>query len=474
MRLNLEMIGLLYGLQGLSALGHTILNRCLNHSAYKSNFFTPLHGMSILCSFIAGVGLRIVGFFGVLLASLVKAAVSRQREFLADAAAVQFTRNPAGLAKALKKIGDWKEGSILHHQEASQISHMLFSHGLLTGLDTIFSTHPSLIKRIRRIEPTFAAKTSTTKPTPPVRSSNQTDMGVSLAIASSSNGVSPIYQKLTPSSVIHHIGTSHPIHVSYIHTLISRVPTTIQEAVHGPFGARAVVYALLLSSDAQTRAVQKNRLASHADHTVFQETLKLEPDVQNIEPAARLPLIDMAIPALTLLSHQQYELFKNNVRTIIPQKNHGALFGWTLRRVMLRHLDPHFSPVSPLSVEYRSFKRISHHCGDLLSMLAHSGKGNTECTMDAFRTGKQELGLPTLTLTPANHGSLASLDLTLYALARTTPGIKRTIIKACAACVLADQHVSFEEGELLRGIADALGCPMPPIFAGPLPTCSSR
>ena len=210
---------------------------------------------------------------------------------------------------------------------------------------------------------------------------------------------------------------------------------------------------------------QINRLASHADHVVYQETLKLEPEMQHVEPAARLPLVDLAIPTLKLLSEQQYTQFITNVRNIIPQKNQGALFGWTLRRVMLRHLDPHFHPATPFSIQYRSLKRVAHHCGDLLSALAHYGKGTSDQILQAFRAGKQELKIPSLTLTPASQCTLASLDLTLYTLARTTPDLKRTIIKACSACVLADRHVTIEEGELLRAIADSLGCPMPPVFA---------
>ena len=102
--------------------------------------------------------------------------------------------------------------------------------------------------------------------------------------------------------------------------------------------------------------------------------------------------------------------------------------------------------------------------GIYFSALAHHGSENTDSIMRAFRAGKQELGTPALTLTPASQCTLASLDLTLYTLAAATPTIKRSIIKACAACVLADQHVTIQEGELLRAIADSLGCPMPPLF----------
>ena len=272
-------------------------------------------------------------------------------------------------------------------------------------------------------------------------------------------------EKFSPETIIEQIGELHPDHVSYIQDLLAQLPEPIQQAVHEPFGARAVVYTLLFSSHPQVRTIQKNQLASHADPAVYQETLQLESKILKLDSALRLPLIDMTIPTLKQLSLKQYEIFKSNVVTIIPKKDQDALFGWTLRRILLRHLDPHFSPVTKPSTRYNSLKRVAHHCGDLLSALAHHGKGNADDIMHAFRAGKQELRTPTLTLTPSSQCTLASLDLTLYTLAGATPQIKRTIVKACAACVLADLHVTIEEGELLRAIADSLGCPMPPLFA---------
>ena len=209
--------------------------------------------------------------------------------------------------------------------------------------------------------------------------------------------------------------------MSYVHDLLSQLSESIQQAVHEPFGARAVVYSLLLSSNPQKRAIQKKRLKTHADPSVYQEVLKLEPKILKLNPAARLPLIDLAIPTLTQLSQRQYETFKDNVVTIIPKKDQDGLFGWTFRRILLRHLDPYFSTVTKPTVRYHSLKRIAHHCGDLLSALAHHGSGNTDKIMHAFRAGKQELGTPALTLTPASQCTLASLDLTLYTLEAATP-----------------------------------------------------
>ena len=191
-----------------------------------------------------------MGIIGTLSASLVKAAISRQREFLADAAAVQFTRNPEGLANALKKIRGLEKGSAIQHEEASQVSHMFFSQGIFQGLDSLFATHPPLQKRIQRIDGTFVVKRPTLRtrlyPSPmPVM-----DNVLSLASSSTPTHFPQDWcERPTPDSIVQQIGESQPHHVSYVHDLLSQLPESIQQAVHEPFGARAVVYSLLLSSN---------------------------------------------------------------------------------------------------------------------------------------------------------------------------------------------------------------------------------
>ncbi|HAS8133966.1 TPA: Zn-dependent protease, partial [Vibrio vulnificus] len=92
-------------------------------------------------------------WLGTLFGSMIKAAISRQREFLADASAVQFTRNDQGIAGALKKIGSYSYGSTLDARATSEFSHMMFGQAQLSGLSRFFATHPPLEERIRRIEP---------------------------------------------------------------------------------------------------------------------------------------------------------------------------------------------------------------------------------------------------------------------------------------------------------------------------------
>lgn len=457
-RLNFEMIGLLNGVQGLGVLGRTILNSSLDHSAYTSNFFTPVHGLSIVVSCVVGVVLRIVGSIGVVLASSIKAAISRQREFLADAASVQFTRNPEALVSALQKIGNMKNGSVVNHREASQVSHVFFSQGIARGFDALFAMHPPLSERIQRLDPTYATFEHISESTQRQELTHLSGNEHSFAAS----------ETPTPESLVQHPGTHHSEHVHYMHDLLAHIPETIHHAVHEPFGARAIVYTLLLSPNPHIRAVQHNRLATYADKEVYQETCTLESDMLKLHPGMRLSLIDLSIPTLTQLSPQQYTTFQANILAIMPQHDHEALFGWVLRRVLLRHLTPHFSIVESPSTKYHAISPLAHHCGYLLSALAQQGKGNEQNTRQAFHAGRRALRIRKLVLTPASLCTFASLDLTLHTLNEATPQLKRRVIKACAACVLADQRITVEEAELLRAIADSLGCPMPPLLMAQL------
>src|SRR5690606_28971990 len=150
MRLNIRLIGLLHGLLLLALIGRVLLR-----SGGRSRGRRKEKGGSVQVALI-GLGLVLLGYIGVFFGKLIKAAASRQREYLADAAAVQFTRNPEGIAGALKKIGALGAGSRIVHPRAEELSHLYFASGLRSSFAGLFATHPPLVERIRRIDPSFS------------------------------------------------------------------------------------------------------------------------------------------------------------------------------------------------------------------------------------------------------------------------------------------------------------------------------
>src|SRR5471032_3060906 len=149
MRLNLRLMGTIFGILCLAIIGRILLQTARGGGRSRGQNPLPILGLALL----------IIGYIGVFFGRLIQAAVSRQREFLADASSVQFTRNPNGITGALKKIGGLGEnGSRLAHAHSEEVSHMFFSNGISEAFIGLLETHPPLPGRIRVFDPNFDGK----------------------------------------------------------------------------------------------------------------------------------------------------------------------------------------------------------------------------------------------------------------------------------------------------------------------------
>ena len=214
----------------------------------------------------------VLGFLGMLFGNLIKAAVSRQREFLADASAVQFTRNPEGIAGALKRIGAAVFGSKLIGPRAAEASHMYFAEGVAS----LFATHPPLNVRIRRIDPRWDGKFPPALPTDAVvgveaEGAEGFIEGVTRAAAAD------VYDKPVPVPTVQHaarqVASPTEVHRTYVQQLLAAMPQPLIDAAHEPYGARALIFALLLDDNADVRAAQLAALQKTAEPNVFELTL---------------------------------------------------------------------------------------------------------------------------------------------------------------------------------------------------------
>lgn len=458
MRLNIRLIGLLHGILIIGLLGYFVLRMTAfsGHSARRSR-----QDGNALPLVALGVGLMAVGFFGTFFGNLIKAAVSRQREFLADASAVQFTRQPEGLAGALKKIGGSVTGSTIQSPNAPEASHMFFGRAT-SGFSALFSTHPPLAARIRVIEPswdgTFPTVAHDTDRAIALPQAAPTVMGLAAAGAAA-GGAGP-----SVMNAIDQIGQPGEAHIRYAATLIKSLPASLVSAAHEPHGARAVVYALLLDRETEPRQMQLAHLSAAADHGVYQETLRLTRLIEQLDVRVRLPLLEIALPALRALTPAQYQRFKQNVGGLVQADDHIDLFEWSLQRILLRDLETHYGTVTPPRVRYRTLASLQPQCEVLLSMLAHAGQRDVEAAQNAFARAWQQLELPEARLRPADACGLDALDAALAALEEAAPRVKRRILQGAVTCITADRTVTATEAELLRATSASLGCPMPPLL----------
>jgi Zn-dependent protease with chaperone function len=353
MRLNLRLMGLIFGILCLTVVGRVLFRA---------------RGKGALPFLALGLALTIIGFVGVWFGRLIQAAVSRQREFLADAAAVQFTRNPSGLAGALKKIGGIGEGSEMQSDRAEEASHLFFANGLKSTFAG-FATHPPLLERIQALDPSFdgtfprvvlpdvpdappplPGASPLVQPPPPPRPPPpppppripglQPPPFPMVRPPPLPNAPATVAQQ----AIIADMGRPRSEHLQYAVDLHQSVPPSIQNAARDPLGAHALVCAFLLAEDATVRANQLEELGRATSDGVRQETLRIWPDLQGIPPQARLPLVDLALPALRRLSPLQFEQFRAAVNTLVASDNATDLFEFMLQKIVMRHLDTRFYP----------------------------------------------------------------------------------------------------------------------------------
>lgn len=231
-----------------------------------------------------------------------------------------------------------------------------------------------------------------------------------------------------------------------------------------PYGARAVVYAMLLNREEEIRATQLALLKSRAEDLSYRETVKLATLVDAIPEAARLPLIDRAFPALKQLSPAQYDAFRGHVEALVRADGKISLLEYVIQTMLFRTLDVHFGKSAPPRIEYYSIQGVIEPLVAVLSTVAYAGSSNAEEIQRAFHRGMNNLGRAADVL-PRDRCTLAAFDAALTEMTKTAPKVKRQIIAACAACIAADGIVTVREGELLRAITAMLGCPMPPLAA---------
>ena len=459
MRLNIRLIGLLHGILIIGILGYFVLRMGAFSGGGRSRSRQEGSPLPLLA---LGAGLMAVGLFGMLFGNLIKAAVSRQREFLADASAVQFTRQPAGLAGALKRIGGAIAGSAVQSPNAPEASHMFFGRAT-SGFSGLFSTHPPLAERIRRIDPSWDG---TLAEGPPVASTQPSAAGVAAFSGGAAGGAVPAGSAVSagPPTVDQVGQPAGEAHLQYAARLVKSLPAQLVSAAHEPYGARALVYALLLDHEAAPRQRQLVHLKGAADTGVYEETLRLMPLVETLDMRARLPLLDISLPALRSLIPAQYDLFKRNVAALVQADDEIDLFEWSLHRILLHELEAHFVKRGPPRVRHRTLASVRAHSELLLSMLAYAGHRDLESARHGFEQAKRSLELPDARLRPVDDLQFTALDAALAALEEAAPKVKRQVLRAAVACIAADRTVTATEAELLRAMSASLGCPMPPLL----------
>lgn len=461
MRLNIRLMGVLFGIVCIATIGR-VLARSAGSGRSRGNKKNDAAALAVF-----GVALMAIGYLGVLFARLIQAAVSRQREFLADASAVQYTRNPRGIGMALAKIGGL--GARLQSPHADEASHLMFADGLVRMLGGLTATHPPLETRVERILPGYrkalqgglsATAAVAATPLPPGLAG--------LASAGPVVGGPPdaerptSRQRPTAAQLIASTGAPAAANVRAAHDLLAELPLELQAAAHEPARARGLVFALLLDARPARREEQL-RLLPGADATFVHDVRDLFQRVARLPRRTRLPLFELLVPALRALPDAARSELRSTARTLAMADGELSPFEFALLRALERHVR-RSDEAAPRPAQ-RPDALVDHGdaCRLVLSVLARAGAPGDDTAADlAFQRGTAELALrQPLRLLPSASSTPAALDLALAELAQVSPLGKRNLLTACATTAAADGVLADDEVDLLRAIAETWDCPMP-------------
>jgi Zn-dependent protease with chaperone function len=453
MRLNIRLIGLLHGILLIGLIGYFLVRSLRFAGRSRSS----KGGAGLLAIAALGIGLMIIGYAGSFFGQWIKAIVSRQREYLADSSAVQFTRNQDGIAGALKKIGGSAVGSYISSPSAPEYSHAYFVNGLNFFLQPWFATHPPLEKRIRRIEPRWDGeylKSEIIKPAAPEPAKAQPSAAEKLAMTAAVLS--------SAEEAIGQVGTLNEENIEYVRQLIIATPLLLREAAQDAYSARLLIYAALVQ-------LQKDKTAAmavvsrYADPDMQALVEKYLPEIEALEDKFKFPLLELGINALRELSPNQFVQFKAALESIIASDNSVNLREWIVQRFVLQQLDQHFGFRKPPKARVASLDAVGEEVGALLSLIAWIEHRKADNAAAAFAAGAAEAGLPNLELLSAKTFKLELLDRSLDRLMQLRPLVKPRLLKACVALIMHDGKATTRGIELVRTISTCLDCPMPPM-----------
>jgi Zn-dependent protease with chaperone function len=466
MRLNLRLIGVLHGILLIGLIGQYVL-RTVRYAPGRSRNNT---GSATAIALGLGATFAVLGAVGTFFGRLIQAAVSRQREFLADAAAVQFTRDPSGIAGALRKIGGYPSGSRVRERHAPEVAHMLFEEHGARALGGMLATHPPLPERIARLDPSFRGQLAAlAEPGEPelraARAAAAAENERPRAAATGSAALAAEQTSPAPrGATAPEFGTLDAQAAAYARTLLDALPRAVLSAADSPFDARAVVLGLALGSDPVARAAQLAELARGGDAPLAERTAALAPALSRLGASLRLPLLDRCLPALRQLSPDQYRTFAASLDRTIELDQRVELFEACLRRIVRHHLDRQFDPRPPRREAELRLSQASGRLGLVLGWLARSGHRGQPAAEQAFAAAAEVLGLdPRL---PGLSSTLQDFDRALDDLSRLRPEDKRAVLAAARRAVIRDGQVTAAEAEVFRALGEALDCPVPPLWSG--------
>lgn len=456
MRLNLHLSGMVFGIVFIGAIGRYIVealheSRIGSYASYSSN--NKKGGNPIIALYLLGLGLMILGWIGTFIGEWIKAMISRQREYLADASAVQYTRYPQGIANALKKIGANTYGSSIGASAGGIYGHLFFADGITNFWDHFFSTHPRLEDRIRRIDPSwdgiFIQKETKVQTEP-----------ISSAATQSTSNNSTVPSALTSPLVIDTLSriAQQPgnQNLKYARIRLDALPESLHTMSANTLSAQWIVLALLLNAEKIPLLKQQKYLENNAMmmYKNIQNTYKKMFDLPR---SAHLDLLNLSLPSLKMMSEQQYRVFRQIVIDMIEMDQMISIWEWSLHAIILTPLDREFGFSKPPKERYTKIEEIQDSLSILFSLLIHTQFSNEQRINQLIENLKISLNLAVLIYCP--DISLVALNKALHEIRQSSTPLRILVLEQSIHLLGSDGTLFDDDLEIIHAMGTLLNLP---------------
>ncbi|MGH1538968.1 MAG: M48 family metallopeptidase [Arenicella sp.] len=456
MRINIRLMGVLFGILVLAIIGR----RLLTSGRYTRSSSNSGKGTSVVV--MLGFGLMLIGYIGLFFARWMKASLSRQREYLADASAVQFTREPSGLANALKKIATSSHHSYLT-ADTEEISHMLFGNGERPMMfsSKLFSTHPPLMKRIKRIEPHFNERQLSrfAKKVQKIELREHTQAEVAEQEAAEATKAKKS-QPFDVHSVIKDIGNPKIEQILAAAILTESLPKALEQAAHSIEWAPEVMLFALLDNDPLVRDKQLLVIYESLGDLSEKKLQHIISSCQRLEIEQRLPLLEMTFPEVKRRPIDELEKLQQTIERVIAADERVDPFEFLLSKVIKLHIDDARQPNNARILGNKRLQDFIPETVTIISVLAMHGHDNLPAAQLGFKQGVESLGLKDKNII-INDDWTSRVESALVKLNELRAADKKLLVMGMAETILHDGKVTATEHELLRAICASIHVPLP-------------
>lgn len=454
MQISVRLIGILAGILLIGQLGTFLLHSLRGRRThYSSKSSSKKGGDGIVMIFLLGIGLYVVGYIGLFFGRLIKSAISRQRELLADSSSVQFTRNPIGLVGALQKIQQSTVGTYLNSSHAEDISHLCFCPSLSILFTRLLDTHPPLDVRIKELDPKgFYRHELSERPKSAAEQKPKVEP----------KPVKKNFPFIGIGIIQDSIGNPSDAHVDLAIALLRNIPTSLKEISHNPSKVHYIYFALLLAQEPSQHEKGVEYLKICLSKDELNDIIELNKLIITLDRRAILPLIDISMPAFRKISPEKRRILFNQLEKL-SLLDKQDLFEFTLLGIIGKNVEDR--EPKELRVKYDNFDDVAPSLSILASFIIAANPREEEVQTARFKNFSKELTSHMLTKYPIQELDPSILLPALQELNLLAPLCKEKLIQRCLEAIQDDQKISLEEAELIRGIAACLDCPIPPLIA---------